>query len=84
MTRLRICVVLAGLALGTAMPSPAAADLTGTCPDGYQLAPIQALPPEEGADKDRNNNGFVCAKGPQGSNDHFNVKDDQLDDELAL
>ena len=83
MTRLRICVVLAGLALGTALPSPAAADQTGTCPDGYQPVPVIVLPPEEGLGKDRNNNGIVCAKGPQGSNVHFNVKDDQLDDELT-
>ena len=81
MTRLRICVVLAGLALGTALPSPAAADTTGSCPDGYQPVPVILIP--EGEAKDHNNNFIVCAKGPQGSNSHFNVKDDQLDDELA-
>ena len=45
------------------------------CPDGYQPVPAQAIPPQK-KDKDRNMNLFVCAKGPQGSNQHFNVKDD--------
>ncbi len=53
------------------------------CPPEPQSGPVPALPPEDW-DKDRNNNGIVCAKGPQGSNSHFNVKDDQLDDALAL
>jgi hypothetical protein len=45
------------------------------CPDGYQLYPSIVL--IDGAQTDKNNNGFVCIKGPQGSNDHFNGKDDK-------
>ena len=46
------------------------------CPDGYELTPVIAIPPGEKV-PDRNNNGVVCAKGPQGSNEHFNTKDDK-------
>jgi hypothetical protein len=35
-----------------------------------------ALPPDQ-QDRDKNGNGIVCAKGPQGSNEHFNAKDEK-------
>ena len=45
------------------------------CPDNYVPVPVTATPPG-GKDKNKNGNLFVCAKGPQGSNEHFNIKDD--------
>jgi hypothetical protein len=59
-----------------ALPSSASAQtFLVRCPDGFEPVPAIAQPPDK---KDRNKNGnlFVCAKGPQGSNQHFNVKDD--------
>jgi hypothetical protein len=78
MRKLRLFGV-AGLTLAAfAIPaSTASADtFIYRCPDHFQPVPTQALPPGEFEDKDNNNNFIVCAKGPQGSNQHFNVKDD--------
>jgi hypothetical protein len=66
------CAIVAALA-GSA--SNASAD-TFVCPDGYQPVPLMALPPDQ-QDKDKNGNLMACAKGPQGSNEHFNAKDDK-------
>jgi hypothetical protein len=52
--------------------SPASAEsFIVNCPDHYYPAPAAGGPTD-----DRNSNGFICVKGPQG-NDHFNVKDDK-------
>ena len=53
-----------------------AAGDTFVCPDSYQPVPVIVLPPD-GKIPDRNDNGIVCVKGPQGSNEHFNAKDDK-------
>jgi hypothetical protein len=69
---------VAGLAIAAfAIPasSASAAQSTRECPDNFQPVPAQALPQPK-KDKDKNNNFMVCAKGPQGSNQHYNVKDD--------
>ena len=81
MKKLRLFGV-AGLTLAAfAIPaSSASADtFIYRCPDHYQPVPTQALPPGDFDDEDNNNNFIVCAKGPQGSNQHFNVKDDKGD-----
>ena len=69
-------VVCAGTLAYALTPAPASADVTGTCPDGYAPVPLIALPPED-QDVDKNMNLIACAKGPQGSNNHFNAKDDK-------
>jgi hypothetical protein len=46
------------------------------CPDHYEPIPAMAAPPNQ-QDKNHNGNLFLCAKGPQGSNEHFNIKDDK-------
>ena len=77
MKKRRLPLILAPLACAAAItlaPAPAAGDVF-TCPDFYFLAPASVAP-----DKDKNGNGFVCAKGPQGENAHVNSKDDHLDD----
>ena len=77
MRKLRLAGI-AGLAIAAfAIPaSIARADtFVISCPDHYEPVPTMAAPPED-QNKDTNNNAFVCAKGPQGSNEHFNVKDD--------
>ena len=66
------CAAIAALWGST---SNASAD-TFVCPDGYQPVPLIALPPDQ-QDKDKNANFIACAKGPQGSNAHFNAKDDK-------
>ena len=79
MRKLRL-IGVAGLAIAAiAIPSAnsTAEDFVYSCPDYYQPVPRIALPPGEFDDKDQNNNFVVCAKGPQGSNQHFNVKDDK-------
>jgi hypothetical protein len=78
MKKLRLTGV-AGLALAAvAIPvtDAAAKQTKSACPKSYQAVPTQAVPPGE-KDDDRNDNFVVCAKGPQGSNGHFNVKDDR-------
>ena len=70
------------LALRTAVPAvlvctgalffTSSAGAVGPCPDNYQPVPAAF----SGKDKDRNGDGIVCAMGPQGSNGHFNYKDD--------
>jgi hypothetical protein len=73
---------VAGLALAAfAIPasSAGAAQSTRECPDNYQPIPTQATPDTKKKEKDRNGNFIVCAKGPQGSNQHYNVKDDKGD-----
>ena len=68
--RFLVCVCAACAAVaGTA--APGSADPIGLCPDGY-VATSAALDPSA----DKNANGVICAKGPQG-NGHFNTKDDK-------
>lgn len=83
MKKLRL-IGVAGLAVVAFMIPAASADAkqsTTGCPKKWAPVPTQAFPtPQE---KDRNMNGTVCAKGPQGengANPHFNVKDDQDQD----
>jgi hypothetical protein len=55
--------LLAALLLGCVLAlrsQPVAADPTSTCPDGMVLAPASLV--QQGAQKDHNQNGFVCAK----------------------
>jgi hypothetical protein len=79
MRKLRL-IGVAGLAIAAfAIPtstSATAEDFVYSCPDHYQPAPTIAVPPGS-RDRDNNNNFVVCVKGPQGSNQHFNVKDDK-------
>lgn len=82
MRKLRL-IGVAGLAVVAAMIPTASADAkqsTTGCPKKWTPVPTQALPPGEFDDRDHNNNQQVCAKGPQGSNNHFNVKDDKNED----
>jgi hypothetical protein len=77
MRKLRLAGV-AGLATAAlfALPSSASAQtMVVRCPDDFTPIPAVIAPADK---KDRNHNGnlFVCAKGPQGSNGHFNVTDD--------
>jgi hypothetical protein len=77
MRKLRLAGV-AGLATAAlfALPSSASAQtMIVRCPDDFIPIPAMAAPPDK-KDRNRNNNAFVCAKGPQGSNEHFNVTDD--------
>lgn len=78
MRKLRLTGV-AGLAIAAALIPAAGADAKQTksaCPKSWSPVPTQALPPGSN-NKDNNMNFVVCAKGPQGSNNHFNVKDDR-------
>jgi hypothetical protein len=63
----RRTVVLGGAAVATALAMlapPATADPAGVCPD--ELVPVPATLVVQGAQKDRNQNGFVCAKYQDG------------------
>lgn len=40
----------------------------------YLLVPAAFDP-----DADKNGNSFICLKGPQGRNGHFNTTDDKVD-----
>jgi hypothetical protein len=78
MRKLRL-IGVAGLTVAASMIPAAGAeakDKTTGCPNGYEPTPAQALPPGQFQGADANQNGVVCAKGPQG-NGHFNVKDDK-------
>jgi hypothetical protein len=80
MKKLRL-VGVAGLTLAAFALPVATADAKQTksaCPKKWAPTPTQAFPTD--TSKDRNDNQVVCAKGPQGengSNPHFNVKDDR-------
>jgi hypothetical protein len=79
MRKLRLSVFCATVGCACAIvgsPGTASADATATCPDHYQPVPLIALPPDQ-QDVDKNGNLIACAKGPQGSNEHFNAKDDK-------
>jgi hypothetical protein len=79
MRKLRLTGV-AGLTVVAALIPVATADAkqsTTGCPKKWAPTPVQAFPTPQ--NKDNNMNGLVCAKGPQGengANPHFNVKDD--------
>ena len=62
--------LFASVAMTLTMAVPSAAETV--CPDGYNPVPSIVAP-----DADKNGNGIVCVKGPQGGNGHFNVKDDK-------
>ena len=78
MRKLPLVVIAVIAAAAYAIPTSSAfADtFVARCPDHYEPVPTMAAPPDQQS-KDHNMNLFVCAKGPQGSNGHFNVKDDQ-------
>jgi hypothetical protein len=57
-----VAVVLATLAFDT---PPVAADQVGICPDGFVLIPAASV--QNGAKKDKNGNGLVCAKFTDGT-----------------
>jgi hypothetical protein len=85
MRKLRLTGV-AGLAVAAVLIPAGAADAkqsTTGCPKKWQPAPTMALPPGQFENRDHNNNGTVCVKGPQGSNEHFNVKDDNTNQTVA-
>ena len=65
----------AAAAVIPAAPASATFGVPGRCPDGF--APVPTTPFT--AAKDRDGNGFVCAKGPLGSNNHTNFVDDKGD-----
>ena len=56
-----VAVVLATLAFNA---PPVAADQVGICPDSFVLIPAASVP--NGAKKDQNGNGLVCAKFSDG------------------
>lgn len=66
---LTVAAVLIPASPAGAAPSPT----PGRCPDNFQAVPIFVAT----GDKDRNGDGWVCVKGPQGSNGHFNTTDDK-------
>ena len=69
----RFAPLIAGLAIVAATSSGKATGAGFVCPDGYYPTfNIFVLDPP-----DKNNNGLVCVKGPQGENQHFNTKDDK-------
>ncbi len=74
MRKLRLGVVAALATAAVLVPSSSATaeDFVVVCPDKYYPMLAAAAP-----EKDRNDNAFVCVKGPQGHNGHFNVKDDK-------
>ena len=76
--KIRRLAAISTIAAATALPfaSGSAIGDPTPCPDGYELTPVIAIPPDQKV-PDRNNNFLVCAKGPQGSNEHFNTKDDK-------
>ena len=81
MTKARLAAICATIGCASAFtialsPGQAAGETFAVCPDFYQPVPTMALPPDQ-QDKDKNQNGVACAKGPQGSNEHFNAKDDK-------
>jgi hypothetical protein len=73
----RLIAPFLGLAVATALPGAASADPVGICPDGMFLFPASGVP--SGDAKDKNGNGFVCAKymkGATGGSDDRSVVDD--------
>jgi hypothetical protein len=66
---LTIAAVLIPASPAAAAPSPT----PGRCPDGFQPVLIFFAT----GDRDHNGDGWVCVKGPQGSNGHFNTTDDK-------
>ena len=62
---------------GSGAAGPVAADPLGICPDSMNMAPNSTVP--NGDKKDKNHNGFICAKFA--SNGTFNGgPDDSADD----
>ena len=85
MRKLRLTGV-AGLVIAAVLIPAGAADAkqsTTGCPKKWEPATTMALPPGQFENRDHNDNGTVCVKGPQGSNEHFNVKDDQTNGPVA-
>jgi hypothetical protein len=66
---LATAAVLIPASSASADPSPT----PGRCPDSFM--PVMSFAAT--GDKDHNNDGWVCVKGPQGSNGHFNTTDDK-------
>lgn len=70
-------LIPAGLAAAAmAVPSSAGAQPSptpGRCPDNF--VPVLAFVAT--GSQDHNGDGWVCVKGPQGSNQHFNTTDDK-------
>jgi hypothetical protein len=71
----RILIPAALTAAAIFIPAAPASALgpPGRCPDGF--APVPTSPST--ASRDHDGNGWVCAKGPQGSNNHTNYVDDK-------
>jgi hypothetical protein len=74
---LRILVPAALTTAAVLIPAaPASAQISptpGRCPDSFHAAPAFT----QTGSKDHNGDGWVCVKGPQGSNGHFNTTDDK-------
>jgi hypothetical protein len=75
----KLCVmtVLVLLASLAAFTQPVAADQAVTCPDNF-IFPVPASLVPQGAKKDKNGNGFVCAKYQDGQ--FVGGPDDFVDD----
>ena len=78
--KIRRFAAISTIAVATAFafaPGKAAGDVfVAVCPDHYEPVPFTAVPPSEQW-RNKNGNLWMCAKGPQGSNEHFNAKDDK-------
>jgi hypothetical protein len=61
---MRRLAVAISVALSVALPGGVSADPTSTCPDDFLLVP--AFTVENGAAKDKNDNGWVCVKYEDG------------------
>ena len=78
--RLRLAVATTFF-LGTVTAPVSVSAVTLTCPDHFVLVPTQAVPPDK-QKRDRNNNGFLCAKVEDG---HAVIgPDDKIEDDLVL
>jgi hypothetical protein len=84
MRKLRLTGV-AGLVVAAVLIPAGVADAkqsTTGCPKKWTPVTEMGLP-QGSRDRDNNENGIVCAKGPQGSNQHFNTKDDNTNQTVA-
>jgi hypothetical protein len=75
-TRVGIFAAIAVLASLAMLARPVAADPVGVCPDN--LMPVPASLVVQGAQKDHNRNGWVCAKYHDGQ--FVGGPDDMVDD----
>jgi hypothetical protein len=72
-----VAYLIVAVLFGMAMPAGVAAEPTSICPDGMVMVPTASV--VSGDAKDKNQNGFVCAKyidSGRGGPDDRSVTDD--------